>query len=215
MYRLEKNFCKPQTFQEADDNRAYWLIRPALERLQALNFVNSQVYGYAPESPPAMNRAVANAEDANECLRFNKDFEDFLFALYDQNVAYLMVGDYAVVLHGYLRSTGVLDVWVKRSKENYQKLVKAFQHFGMATMDMTEEAFLHKHEFDVFTFGRPPVAIDLMTKVKGLDFDEAYQNADTLDFDGMEVRLISLEDLKKAKRASNRKKDQDDLEHLE
>lgn len=214
MYRLDRNYCKPQTFQEADDNRAYWLTHPALERLKALNFINSQVYGFTIESPPRLGERKSVDNDEMKPIYLNKDFEDFIISLNQFDVAYILVGGYAVVLHGYLRNTGDLDIWVKRSKENYQKLVMAFQHFGMATMDMTEEAFLHKDEFDVFTFGRPPVAIDLMTEVKGLDFDEAYQNANTMDLDGVQVKLISLEDLKKAKRASNRKKDQDDLEHL-
>ena len=207
MYRLDRNHCKPQTFQEADDNRAYWLSRPAIERLKALNFINSQVYGFYDEE------LTGRGEGAKKETGFH--WAELFSVMSGRNVAYILVGGYAVVLHGYLRNTGDLDIWVKRSKENYRKLVMAFQHFGMATLDMTEEAFLHKDEFDVFTFGRPPVAIDLMTSVKGLDFDEACQNADTLAFDGMEVRLISLEDLKKAKRASNRKKDLDDLEHLE
>ncbi len=79
---------------------------------------------------------------------------------------------------------------------------------------MTESLFLNSSENDVFTFGRPPVCVDILTKVKGLSFNESYQNASIVDFDGLEVMMIDIRDLKKAKQAAGRSKDLDDLENL-
>ena len=105
---------------------------------------------------------------------FNPDFRDFLEALRQCQVRYVLVGGYSVILHGYSRTTGDLDIWVEKTPENYARLVQAFHTFGMPTFDMTADNFLNRPEFDVFTFGRPPVAIDVMTSMKGLDFAEAY-----------------------------------------
>jgi hypothetical protein len=145
---------------------------------------------------------------------FNKDFKDFLSALNRNDVDYLLVGGYSVILHGYARNTGDLDIWVKKSKENYHRLSNAFLEFRMPLFDMTEVAFLDNPDFDVFTFGRPPVAIDLMTAVKGLDFDEAFQNSEMREAGELQIRVISLDDLLKAKKASGRPKDLDDISHL-
>jgi hypothetical protein len=73
---------------------------------------------------------------------FNTDFRDFLSALNKDNVRYLLVGGYSVILHGYARTTGDMDIWVERTKENYQCIKKAFNRFGMPVFDMTEENFL-------------------------------------------------------------------------
>jgi hypothetical protein len=100
---------------------------------------------------------------------FNKDFRDFLAALTDQHVRYILVGGYAVILHGYPRTTGDMNIWVERTSANYQSLKNAFHQFGMPVFDMTEENFMEHPKWDVFTFGNPPVAIDIMVKVKGLD----------------------------------------------
>ncbi len=144
----------------------------------------------------------------------NEDFVDFLNALNTSEVEYLLVGGYAVIFHGYNRTTGDLDIWVKQTSKNYLKLSSAFSIFGLSLFDMDEVKFLDKRDFDVFTFGRPPVSIDIITNIKGLEFDNAYQSSMETLFDNVKVRMIDLRDLKKAKRASGRPKDIDDLDHL-
>jgi hypothetical protein len=146
---------------------------------------------------------------------FNQDFRDFIKALNDADVAYLLVGGYSVILHGYSRTTGDLDIWVQRTEGNYQRLKLAFSRFGMPVFDMTEDNFLHHDIWDVFTFGNPPVAIDIMVAIKGLDFDAAFQHAVEFDDEDLRIRVVHLDDLLRAKRAANRPKDQDDLQHLQ
>ena len=75
-------------------------------------------------------------------------------------------------------------------------------------------ACLNLDENDVFTFGRPPVSIDILTRVKGLDFDNVFINSSMVKFDGLDVKMIDIRDLKNAKKAAGRAKDIDDLEHL-
>jgi hypothetical protein len=145
---------------------------------------------------------------------FNDDFRDFIKSLNEQNVRYLLVGGYSVILHGYSRTTGDMDIWVERSKENYLKIKNAFEQFGMPVFDMTEENFLSHPVWDVFTFGKPPVAIDLMVQVKGLDFDEAFNRSVIFIDEDLQVRTIHKNDLIQAKKSAGRHKDINDLENL-
>lgn len=145
---------------------------------------------------------------------FNADFQDFLQACFDCDVRYLLVGGYSVILHGYSRTTGDLDLWVERSAENYGRLALAFQRFGMPVFDMTADNFLRQSHFDVFTFGRPPVAIDIITELKGLVFAEAWPAAELVTIEGLPVRLIQYKHLVRAKKAAGRPRDQNDLDNL-
>jgi hypothetical protein len=126
---------------------------------------------------------------------FNEDFRDFLDCFNRNEVRYILIGGFSVILHGYSRTTGDMDIWVDRTPENYKKIRAAFLEFGMPVFDMTEENFLHHQNWDVFTFGLPPSAIDVMVKVKGLDFGAVYQNSTTFTEDGLLIRTIHIEDL--------------------
>ncbi|HHH49394.1 MAG TPA: hypothetical protein ENK52_00260 [Saprospiraceae bacterium] len=146
---------------------------------------------------------------------FNDDFRDFIQALNKAKVKYILVGGYSVILHGFSRSTGDMDIWVEPSSENYKKLSIAFAKFGLPIFEMSLEKFLNTNQFDVFTFGRPPVAIDIMTKLKGLNFSAAFQLSEWLELgDDFKVRVLSLNDLIKAKKAAGRLKDLNDIDHL-
>jgi hypothetical protein len=146
---------------------------------------------------------------------FNPDFQEFIQCLEKHHVKYLLVGGYSVILHGHSRTTGDLDVWVQKSVKNYENLKNAFDCFSMPVFDMSRENFLSNDAMNVFSFGRPPVAIDIMTAVKGLQFDEAYSNSIVKDIEGLTLRVIDKNDLLIAKKASNRLKDQDDLNNLQ
>ncbi len=146
---------------------------------------------------------------------FNQDFREFLLALNKNKVEYLIIGGYAVILHGYSRTTGDIDIWVAKTEENYNKLVKAFADFRMPVMGMTKDIFLNDKNVDIFTYGKPPVCIDIMTSVKGVLFREAYPNSVLRKVDRIDIRLIDYRDLLTTKRASGRHKDLDDLENIQ
>jgi hypothetical protein len=145
---------------------------------------------------------------------FNDDFQDFLRALWQQEVRYVLVGGYSVILHGYSRTTGDLDVWVEKTAANYEQLTKAFFAFGMPVFDMSAHNFLENPAMDVFTFGRPPVAIDIITQLKGLEFIEGFEAANITEVDGLPVRLIHYQHLLRAKEAAGRPRDKNDLDNL-
>ena len=144
---------------------------------------------------------------------FNEHFRDFNQALNDNDLEYVLVGGMAVILHGYVRGTGDMDVWVNKTEENYKSLVKAFTQFGMPVFDMTEKAFLG-NEFDVWGIGVQPVKIEVMTSVKGLSFDDTYKMSQIYNEDGLKIRFIHINHLIGAKKASGRFRDLDDIDHL-
>ena len=146
---------------------------------------------------------------------FNEDFQDFLRALKEAGVRYMLIGGYSVILHGYPRTTGDMDVWVERTADNHARLAEAFARFGLPIYTMTQENFLANERYDVFTYGRPPLAIDILNKVKGLDFTSAYTRSILRDVDGIQIRLIDYQDLLIAKRAAGRLRDLNDIEQLE
>ena len=144
----------------------------------------------------------------------NVDFAEFIQCLNKANVKYLLIGGYATIIYGYSRTTGDLDIWVERSAANYKKIQKAFEFFSMPVFDMTEDRFLTDDKIDVFTYGRPPVSIDIINKIKGIDFETAWKNKEIKNIDSIPVNLISLKDLITAKKAVSRPKDIDDIDHL-
>ena len=146
---------------------------------------------------------------------FNSDCQDFIAALNKNEVRYILIGGYSVILHGYSRTTGDMDLWVERTEGNYLKLSNAFEEFGMPVFHMTEENFLHHPVWDVFTFGIPPVAIDLMIKLEGIDFPSAYNRSVIFKDEDLEIRTIHKNDLIAAKQKAGRSKDLDDLENLQ
>ncbi len=145
---------------------------------------------------------------------FNEDFRDFVKALNKQEVRYLLVGGFAVILHGYSRTTGDMDIWVERTPENYLRIKQAFLQFGMPVFDMTAQNFLSHPNWDVFTFGIPPVAIDLMVTVKGLEFENCFNDSIIFEDEDLQIRTINLNDLLKAKKMAGRAKDVNDIENL-
>lgn len=145
---------------------------------------------------------------------FNPDFQDFLIALNKAEVKYVLVGGYSVIYHGFPRTTGDLDIFVEVSKDNYDKLVAAFKDFQMPLFDMTEDSFLNKIDINVYTYGRPPVCIEILKEISGFSFHEIYQNALETIFEEIQMKVIHLKDLRKNKKVSGRAKDINDLENL-
>ena len=142
---------------------------------------------------------------------FNPDFIDFLELLNKNEVEYLLVGGYAVILHGYIRSTGDMDLWVKKSKDNYLKIKKAYNDFGAP---MFPESHFLETELDVWSIGKEPSKIEILTNVHGLEFDESFKNCNWFDLEKIKIPYIYFDDLIKNKLATGRYKDLADVEQL-
>jgi hypothetical protein len=145
---------------------------------------------------------------------FNDDFRDFIQCLNKHQVEYVLVGGYAVIIRGYSRSTGDMDIWVNKTEANYVNLLAAIMEFGLPAAAVVKEQFF-SNEFDVFSFGKPPYAIEIMTAVKGLDFMITYDLSTVERIDNVtNVRVVHLNQLREAKKAAGRNKDLNDLENL-
>ena len=132
--------------------------------------------------------------------------------LNSHRVEYLLIGGYAVSYHGYPRATADMDVWVAMHPANADRLVSALKAFGFDGPDLSPDLFLRENQ--VVRMGVPPMRIELLTTISGVDFDACYASRAVDIIDGVEVPVINLEHLRMNKRASGRHKDLDDLEHL-
>ena len=141
-----------------------------------------------------------------------QDFREFLKLLADHQVEYLLIGGYAVGYYGYPRTTADMDVWVSLDQANAERLVRVLNEFGMISDDVAPALFLTPG--NIVRMGAPPVRIEILNKIDGVDFSDCVQRETDTSLDGVPVRLISLGDLRRNKRASGRYKDLDDLEHL-
>ena len=140
------------------------------------------------------------------------DFKEFLRLLNANRVDYLLVGAYAVGLHGYPRATVDLDVWVNPTPDNAPRVIEALREFGFDVPAMEPRLFIDPRS--IVRFGVPPFRIEIMTSIDGVTYDECWKNRITFDMDGLPVPVISLADLKTNKRAAGRHKDLNDLENL-
>lgn len=143
----------------------------------------------------------------------NQDFKEFIQSLNDNGVRYLVVGGYAVALHGYPRYTKDMDIWVEMTSENASKIVKALDQFGFGSLGVDEADFVVPNQ--MLQLGYPPGRIDMLTTLPGVEFSECYSARITIEIDGVTVNFIDLENLRKNKKASGRHQDLADLENLE
>jgi hypothetical protein len=142
---------------------------------------------------------------------FNIDFLEFLELLDNHEVEYLLVGGYAVILHGYARSTGDMDLWVNQTNQNYNKLKLVYTNFGAPIFSIED---FESDKFDVWSIGVEPRKIEILTKVSGLEFKESKKNCVYLNFEKFKIPYIDFEDLMKNKMATGRLKDLADAEQL-
>lgn len=142
----------------------------------------------------------------------NKDFREFIELLNSHKVKYLIVGGYAVTVHGYPRYTNDLDIWLWIDNENAKNIIAVLKDFGFETLGIKENDFLVSDR--VIQLGYPPNRIDLLTGVSGLTFEKCYPNKTSFEIDGLTIDFIDIDNLKKNKKATGRYKDLDDLENL-
>lgn len=140
------------------------------------------------------------------------DFREFLRLLNAHRVDYLLVGGYAVGLHGYPRATVDMDVWVSPTGSNAERIVAALRAFGFDGPEVSAPLFVNPRA--LIRFGVPPFRIEIMTTIDGVEYDGCRARAVEFDVDGLPVPVIALADLKANKLAAGRHKDLADLDHL-
>ena len=137
---------------------------------------------------------------------------NLLRLFHEEGVEYAVVGGYAVIAHGFPRTTGDLDILVRPTLPNAQRVVRALHRFGYVQGEFEEADFLLVPNF--LSFLSNGAWIDLMTNLLGVSFEEAVRDALEITFSGVPVRHISLAALRAAKRATGRPQDLRDLENL-
>ena len=141
-----------------------------------------------------------------------KDFREFIESLNSNRVDYVIVGGFALAFHGLPRFTGDIDVLVRPSAENADRLERALAAFGFASLGIRAAEILQPDQ--VFQMGVRPHRIDILTSVTGVPLDEIWSGRVAAELDGLPVYFIDRESFIKNKRATGRARDRADLEAL-
>jgi len=145
----------------------------------------------------------------------HSDFKELLSILNAEKVKYLVVGGYAVSLYAQPRATKGLDILIKPDKANAAALFRALEKFGAPLEGLTPDDFIERGSF--FRMGTPPVMVDILPEIAGIDFDHAWRRRamETVDRKtGLKAAFISADELIAAKAAAGRAQDLADLEAL-
>jgi len=143
----------------------------------------------------------------------NRNFRDILFALSAEGVEFLIVGAYALAVHGLPRATGDLDIWVRPTNENARRVWQALLRFGAPLTSMSINDF---ESMDiVFRMGLPPNQVDILTSISGVTFNEAWPSRVEQDVEGVRVAVIGRADQLRNKRSTGRPRDKLDADWLE
>lgn len=146
-------------------------------------------------------------------MHLDPNFLEFIGLLNEHDVRFLVVGGYAVALHGHPRYTADLDVWVWIDPDNADAVLAALDDFGFGEVGLTQDDFLRPEH--VVQLGYPPLRIDVLTSLDGVEFDSTHEHRVEVVVDGVPVPFIGLEDLRRNKRAMGRHQDLADLEALD
>ena len=143
---------------------------------------------------------------------FNNDFIDFIQLLNKREVKFVLVGGFAVVIHGHFRTTKDMDIFYERSEENGKKILKTINEFGFSYLKLTLDDVMDSNGY--IKLGREPVRIDLFCDLPGVTFDEVYKDAIEYQEDGLKFKVIHVNHLISNKTKVGRLQDLDDVKKL-
>ena len=142
----------------------------------------------------------------------NRNFVDLLKAFVDADVRFMVVGAYALAVHGRPRATADLDVWVDATAENASRVMRALEAFGAPLQQVVEGDFARPGI--VYQLGVAPGRIDILTELTGITFAEAWPDRVRGRFDEIDADVIGREAFIRNKRATGRTRDLADIEDL-
>ena len=142
----------------------------------------------------------------------NSDFSDLLRIFNARRVKYLVIGGYAVVQYAEPRFTKDLDMLIGTDTVNAEAVYQSLVEFGAPLTGLTPRDFSEEGFF--FQMGVPPVRVDILMGIPGIQFEECWKRRVEVDFDDLKVIFISKEDLIASKRAAGRPQDLIDADLL-
>ena len=145
-------------------------------------------------------------------INLEKDIIDFIKLCNKHNVKYLVIGGYAVSIHGYPRSTKDIDVCIEMSDLNATKMVEVIKDFGFGSLKLNKEDFLKKHF--ITQLGFPPLRIDILNDLDGITFEEAWKNKKIVNIENVPVNFIGYNELIIVKQKAGRPQDIADVDKL-
>ena len=146
-------------------------------------------------------------------MLINQDYKDLFVELNAYGVEFLVVGAHALAVHGLVRATKDIDVWVRPASENAIRLIAALNAFGAPTQSVTAGDFAVAGV--TFQIGIEPVRIDILTVIDGIDFESAWRNRIAADYGDVPVSVLARSDLIANKLAAGRPQDLADVAALE
>jgi len=140
---------------------------------------------------------------------------EILKELLDSGVSFLLIGGYAVIYHGYNRTTGDMDLWLEPTNENKEKVINALEKSGFEPVDLNKLAEMDFTKHLAFSVGIEPHKIDFITIINQVSFENARNNKVVFDFEGLKIPVINVNELILSKMNTGRKKDEADVEELQ
>jgi hypothetical protein len=147
-----------------------------------------------------------------DTIQLPREFKEFIALLNAEKVDYLLVGGWALALHGHPRYTGDMDIWIRPTLENAEAMIRVLRQFGFKSKNFDPQAFTKPE--NIFRFGFPPMQVDIINTIPGVDFAECYENRIIVKAEDTPINVICVEDFKKNKIASGRPKDIADAEYV-
>ncbi len=145
-------------------------------------------------------------------MEIQQDFKELLELFNRYNVEYIIVGSYALAHYGAPRYTGDIDLYIRPSHENAGKILSALSDFGFGSLNLSVGDFSVPQM--VVQLGSPPVRIDIITSITGVEWEDAFKNKISEYYGDVPVFFLGKEEYIANKRAIGRKKDIADLEAI-
>ena len=145
-------------------------------------------------------------------INLEKDIIEFIELCNKHEVKYLVIGGYAVSIHGHPRSTKDIDVCIEMSERNASKMVQVINDFGFGSLQLNKDDFLKRDS--IVQLGFPPLRIDILNDLDGVPFEEAWENRKVVSFEKVLVNFIGYNDLLIVKQKTGRPQDMADVDNL-
>ncbi len=143
----------------------------------------------------------------------SSDFSELLSLFEKHKVLYLVVGGYAVMKYTEPRFTKDLDLLIATDPGNAKAVHDALKEFGAPLKNLSADDFMQEGYY--YQMGRAPLRVDIMMSIPGITFEDAWENREVVELDGIEIPFVSRNDLIRSKKACGRDQDVIDIKRLQ